>query len=324
MINYLIRRICYAIPILLAVNLFTFALFFMVNSPDEMARMQLGDKYVDAEAITAWKAARGYDRPLLWNSDLQGVEQLKETLFFQHSLKLFLFEFGDSEDGRNIAEDLSSRMWPSFALALPTLVIGTFVNIVVALSMVMLRGTFYAYSMQLVCVGLLSISSVFLIIGGQYWISKVWQWVPISGYEPGGEAWRFLLLPILIGVVSGIGFGSRLYRTIFLEEANKDYMRTASAKGCSQWQAFHRHLLPNGLLPIITNVVAVIPQLFLGSLLMESFFSIPGLGSYTIDAIQGQDFAALRAVVFLGAVLYIIGLLCTDVAYSLADPRVRL
>ena len=133
-----------------------------------------------------------------------------------------------------------------------------------------------------------------------------------------------MVLPALIGVVSAIGSGSRWYRTLFLEEINKDFVRSARAKGLSEALVLAKHVFRNALIPILTGVVVVLPTLFMGSLLLESFFGIPGLGSYTIDAIQSQDFAIVRAMVFLGAVLYIVGLLLTDISYTLADPRVRL
>jgi peptide/nickel transport system permease protein len=147
--------------------------------------------------------------------------------------------------------------------------------------------------------------------------------VPISGYGGGLEAWRFLILPVLIGVVSGIGSSTRWYRTIFLEEVSKDYVRTARAKGLPETIVFFRHILRNAMIPILTGVVVVIPLLFMGSLLTESFFGIPGLGSYTIDAINAQDFAVVRSMVFIGSVLYIVGLILTDISYTLVDPRIR-
>ena len=162
------------------------------------------------------------------------------------------------------------------------------------------------------------------IIGGQFLIGKLLHLVPISGYSPGPDAIKFLILPVIIGVIGGIGSGTRWYRTIFLEEIGKDYVRTARAKGLSERTVLFKHGLRNALIPILTGVVVVLPMLFMGSLIVESFFSIPGLGSYTIDAIQGQDFAIVRCMVFLGAFLYIIGLLLTDISYTLVDPRVRL
>jgi len=148
--------------------------------------------------------------------------------------------------------------------------------------------------------------------------------VPVSGYDIGMDAIKFLVLPVLVGVVSGIGSSTRLYRTFFLEEIGKDYVRTARAKGLSELRVLFRHVLKNAMIPILTGVVVVIPLLFTGSLIMESFFGIPGLGSYTIDAINSQDFAIVRAMVFLGSVLYILGLILTDITYTLVDPRVRL
>lgn len=133
-----------------------------------------------------------------------------------------------------------------------------------------------------------------------------------------------MILPVAIGVIGGVGASSRLYRTIFLEEISKDYVRTARAKGLSELRVLFRHVLHNGMIPILTGVVVAIPTLFIGSLVMESFFGIPGLGSYTIDAIQAQDFSVVRAMVFLGAFLYIVGLILTDISYTLADPRIRL
>jgi peptide/nickel transport system permease protein len=129
---------------------------------------------------------------------------------------------------------------------------------------------------------------------------------------------------VLIGVLAGIGSSVRWYRTIFLEEMSRDHVRTARAKGLSELRVLFRHVLHNAMIPILTGVVVVIPMLFMGSLLMESFFAIPGLGSYTIDAINAQDFAVVRAMVFIGSVLYIVGLILTDLSYTLVDPRVRL
>jgi peptide/nickel transport system permease protein len=138
------------------------------------------------------------------------------------------------------------------------------------------------------------------------------------------EAAKFLILPVIVGVVGGIGTGTRLYRTFFLEEINRDYVRTARAKGLRERVVLFRHVLKNALIPILTGVVAVLPLLFMGALITESFFGIPGLGSYTIDAINRQDFAIVRAMVFLGSVLYILGLILTDISYTMVDPRVRL
>ena len=323
MLAYILRRVLYAIPILVGVNLITFALFFIVNTPDDMARMQLGMKRVTPEAIEKWKQERGYDRPLLWNAQASGSKRLTDTIFFEKSVKLFAFDFGPAEDRRDIGEEIRARMGPSLALAIPVFLVGLAVNITFALLMAFFRATYLDFWGVVLCVAMMSISTLFYIIGGQYVVSKLWNLVPISGYDGGLDAGRFVILPVLIGVVSGIGSGSRWYRTIFLEEMGRDYVRTARAKGLAESAVLFRHVLKNAMIPILTGAVVVIPLLFMGSLLTESFFGIPGLGSYTIDAIQAQDFAVVRSMVFIGSVLYIAGLLLTDLSYTLVDPRIR-
>jgi peptide/nickel transport system permease protein len=324
MLAYLIRRVLYGIPILIGVNLFTFALFFFVNSPDDMARMQLGQKRVTAEAIQKWKAERGYDKPMLYNAQARGLERVTQTIFFDKSARLFAFDFGRADDGRDISREITTRMGPSLAIAVPTFVLSLIVAIALALMLAAFRATYIDFVGVVLCIVALSISMLFYIIGGQYVISKLWNLVPISGFAGGLDGWRFVLLPTLIGVVAGVGGGIRLYRTVFLEEINKDYVRAARARGVPESRVLFRHVLRNGLIPILTGVVVAIPMLFIGSLLTESFFGIPGLGSYTIDAIQSQDFAIVRSMVFLGSVLYIAGLILTDLSYTLADPRIRL
>lgn len=324
MIAYLVRRVFYAIPTLIGVNLLTFVLFFVVNTPDDMARIQLGIKYVTPAAIERWKAEHGYDKPLLYNGQADGIDRVTSTIFFEKSVKLFAFDFGQAEDGRDIAHEITTRMGPSLAIALPVFLVGLLITVSFALMLVFFRATYLDFGGVVLCVAMMSISSLFYIIGGQYLISKLWHLVPISGYSGSFGSIRFLILPVAIGVISGIGASSRWYRTIFLEEINRDYVRTARAKGLSETTVLFRHVLKNGMLPILTGVVVVIPLLFMGSLLTESFFGVPGLGSYTIDAIRAQDFAVVRAMVFIGSVLYIVGLLLTDISYSLVDPRIRM
>jgi peptide/nickel transport system permease protein len=323
MSGYIIRRLLYAIPILIGVNLITFALFFVVNTPDDMARLQLGIKRVTPEAIEKWKAERGYDKPLLYNHQAEGVNRLTRTIFFEKSVKLFAFDFGRADDGRDIAHEISTRMGPSLAVQVPVFLLGLYVTISFALLLVLFRATYIDIWGVVLCVAMMSISSLFYIIGGQYLVSKVWRLVPISGYAEGIDAAKFLILPVVIGVIAGVGSSTRWYRTIFLEEINRDYVRTARAKGLSERLVLFRHVLRNAMIPILTGVVVVIPLLFMGALVTESFFGIPGLGSYTIDAINAQDFAVVRAMVFLGSVLYIVGLILTDISYTLVDPRVR-
>ena len=320
---YLLRRMVYGLAILVGVNVFTFGLFFFVNSPDDMARAQLGVKRVTPAAVEKWKAERGYDKPLFFNEKKSGISTMTETVFFQKSIRLFVFDFGSSDQGRNIGFDIRERMWPSLAVQLPAFAVGLAVYLSLALIMAFFRATPIDRAGVVLCVMMMSISTLFYIIGGQFLFGKLWNLVPVSGYQEGFDAVKFLLLPALIGVVAGLGGNARWYRTIFLEEIHKDYVRTARAKGLAEPRILFVHVLKNAMIPVLTGVVVVIPMLFLGALITESFFGIPGLGSYTIDAINQQDFAIVRAMVFLGAALYVAGLVLTDIAYTLVDPRVR-
>ncbi len=324
MMKYLFRRLIYALPILFAINLLTFALFFMVNTPDDIARMHLGHKHVNQQEIDDWKISHGYNLPLFVNEKKSGLNTITKTLFFEKSLLLFTFNFGVSDAGRDISHDISYRMWPSLAIALPILLFDILANIVFAMAMAFFRSTYLDLTGVVFCIILMSISSLFYIIGGQYIFGKILRLVPISGYDNGLEALKFIILPVLVAVIGELGSGARWYRSLFLEEINKDYVKTARAKGLSEGVVLFRHVLKNAMLPILTGIVVIIPSLFMGSLVLESFFGVPGLGSYIIDAIQQQDFAIVRAMVFLGSILYIAGLVLTDFSYMLVDPRVRL
>jgi len=314
----------YAVPILLGVNIITFALFFMVNSPDQMARRQLGEHRVTQEAIDKWKLDRGYASPMLWNSGRNGFDCIRDTIFFSTSARLFSFEFGQSDSGRDISADIRQRMWPSLSIAIPALFVEVLLAITLALAATLLRGSYVDRWLTIACVALMSVSSLFYIMAGQFLIAKSLRILPISGYADGLAGVKFIVLPVLVQVFASLGANVRWYRTVFLEEIERDYVRTAWAKGLSESIVMLHHVLRNALLPLLTNIVVILPGLFLGSLITESFFAIPGLGSYTIDAIQNQDFAAVRAMVFLGSLLYIAGLILTDISYAWADPRVRL
>jgi peptide/nickel transport system permease protein len=321
---YIIRRLGYGLLVLIGVNLFTFWLFFKVNTPDDIARIQLGGKRVTADAISKWKAERGYDKPLVYNGAAAGTGKVTDTIYFEKSAAMFALHFGQSDDGRDIWYEIRTRAGPSLALAIPTFIVGLAVTISFALLLALFRGSRFDFASQIGLVTMMSVSGLFFIIGGQYLFSKAWRLVPISGYDTLIDSYRFVVLPVVIGVIAGFGGATRLYRTIFIEEMGRDYVRTARAKGLSELTVMFRHVLKNGMIPILTGVVVVIPTLFMGSLVFESFFGIPGLGSYTIEAIQSQDFGIVRSMVFIGTVLLVLGLIATDISYTLVDPRVRL
>lgn len=324
MIGYIFRRIVYGFFILLGVNALTFALFFAVNTPDDMARLSIGGRYVTQQAIDSWKKERGYDVPLIFNSAAEGTGKFTETIFFRRSAPLLAGDFGLSDTGRSINTEIKERAPASLALALPTFLLGVFVSVSFALILVMVRRTRLEWAGVAMSVTVMSISALFYIIVGQWLFSKTLRWVPVSGFSEGFAMATFLVLPVAIGVFTRLGGEALLYRSMFLEESEKDYVRTARAKGVSEMRVLFRHVLGNAMLPVITSTVAVIPMLFMGSLIMENFFGIPGLGSYTIDAINAQDFSVVRAMVFLGTAAYILGLILTDVAYTVVDPRIRL
>ncbi len=324
MIRYMLRRCLYGVFILLGVNLLTFMLFFSVNTPDDMARLAIGGKYISAEAIADWKTVHGYDKPLFINTEKKGAETVTETVFWQKSVPLLFMQFGESDQGRSISGEIKSRAWPSLALALPTFLLSVFAMTASALLITLFRRTRFETGSLIFCIVLMSVSSLFYIILGQWFFARLLKLVPISGFASDARMAVFLILPVIAGLLSRFGSDTLLYRTMFLEEIGKDYVRTARAKGLSETRVLFVHILRNASLPIITSTVAALPLLFMGSLVMESFFGIPGLGSYTIDAIGNQDFAIVRSMVFLGTVLYIAGLILTDFVYTLADPRVKL
>ncbi len=320
MTAYLIRRVGYGAATVVGVLLFLFALFFLYASPQDMARRALGEKAPRA-AIEQWIANHGYDRPALWNP-----ERPTETLLFEHFRRMLTFDFGRSDaDDTPIADRLAEGIGPSLSLTLPLFGLGLLLSVALALFVAYFRETYIDRAGLILCVLTMSISILLYIIAGQFLIARVLKWFPISGFDPSPSvAARFLALPVLIGVLASFGEAARFYRTVFLEEMGRDYVRTARAKGCGDARVMGVHVLRNAAIPILTRVVVAIPFLFTGSILLESFFGIPGLGSMTVEAIHANDFATLRVMVFLGALGFIAGQVLTDVCYVLADPRVRL
>lgn len=325
MFRYIIRRLLYVLPTLLGVNVLVFALFFLVNTPDDMAREALGEKASSPERIASWKASRGYDLPLFWNEAAPGTGKVTRTVFWTKSLSLLWGDFGRSDMTREqIAPALRSRVLPSVCVALPVFLTTLLLNVVLAMQSARRRGGAFDVGVQLSCVVLMSVSSLIYIIAGQYVFAKVLRLTPVSGFLPGRDLALFLALPVVTGVISSLGGGVRLYRTLFLEEIGRDYVRTARAKGLAETRILYVHVLRNALIPMVTNIPLQLLMLMTGNMLLENFFSIPGLGGYTINALRAQDFAIVRTMVFLGSVLYMLGMLLSDICYSLVDPRVRL
>ncbi|MBV8037001.1 ABC transporter permease [Roseateles sp.] len=326
MLGFVLRRLGYGLAILVGVNLFTFILFFSVNTPDDMARLNIGGKRVTQEQIEKWKTERGYDKPLYYDAGKAGAQRVTHTILWERSVSLFALDFGrsDARQAINIGHEIKVRMGVSLQLALPLFILQVIVSVAFALLLVFFRHSRIDFWGVVLCVLMLSISSLFYIIVGQFLFARLLKLVPMNGFAPGLDAAKFLALPILLSLLSRLGGEARLYRAMFLEEMGKDYVRTARAKGLSEGRVLGRHVLRNALIPIITSAGSYLPYVFLGSLVFESFFGIPGLGAFVIEAITGQDFAIVRTMVFLGALLYIASNALIDIAYTWVDPRVRL
>jgi peptide/nickel transport system permease protein len=334
MLNYLVRRLLYAPVIIAGVMLVTFVIFFVVQKPEMMARTILG-KRATPQSTYAWLHTRGYDKPLFLNVGQKrnapdgqpyASQGMFDTIFFNQLWKLATFDLGVSDvTGRELNQVFKEGAVPSLALMLPAYFTGFVMAVGLALHLVFVRNSALDTAGVFTCVALMSIPPMVYIIFGQAVIALGLNYFPAFGFDmKGWNAARFLMLPVALIVVMHLGYDTRLYRAIFLEEMGQDYVRTALAKGVSGSRLLLVHVLKNGMIALITLVVAHLPLLILGSLLVENFFGIPGLGNLLVSAIQTSDLAVVRATTFLTSILYIIGLTITDICYALVDPRIRL
>ncbi len=213
---------------------------------------------------------------------------------------------------------------PSLTLTVPIFIMGLILGISLSLMVAYFRATYLDLWVVVVCVAFMSVSILVYILAGQWLFAQHMRLFPVYGYSYSIRMVKFLLLPVGIAVVSGLGSDVRFYRMILLEEVGRDYVRTARAKGVSERVILFKHVLKNAMIPILTRTVLAIPFLFMGALLLERFFGIPGLGNMTVNAINQGDTAVIAAMVYLGALLFVLGNLATDISYTLVDPRVRL
>jgi peptide/nickel transport system permease protein len=318
--RWLLRRTAWGAATVLGVLLFLFLLFFVYAKPQDVARRALGEK-APPEVIAQWLANHGYDKPAFWNP-----AHPLDTMLADHYRRMLTFDFGKSDaDDVPIAKRLRHGVGPSLSLTVPLFLLGLPLALALALGVAFFRDSYIDRVGVVACVLAMSVSMLIYILAGQYLIGRLLRWFPISGFDPDPSVIaRFVALPLLVGLLAGVGSEVRFYRAVFVEETGRDYVRTARAKGAGDGRVMARHVLPNAAIPILTNAVMEIPFLFTGAILLESFFGIPGLGSITVDAINANDFATLRVMVYLGALLFVAGQIATDVAYTLADPRVRL
>lgn len=323
MLNYLLRRILYLIPIVFGVMALTFVLFYVVQTPRTMALRMLGPKAKE-QAIENWLERRGYNKPVFLNT--RTGEKLWDSQFANYVKSLAMFDLGRSDaNGEPIVDMFKRGAIPSLLITLPAFVLGITLAVMTALFLVFVRESLLDLTGTILCVVSMSIPIMVYVIFGQWLFAVALKYVPVFGFNlEGWSTLRFLALPICIMAFAGIGSEIRLYRAIFLDEIRQDYIRTAQAKGLSPQRVLLVHVLKNGMISLITLVVAALPLLIMGSLVIEDFFGIPGLGNLAINAIRSADFAVVRANVYLGSLLYLTGLLLTDICYALVDPRIRL
>jgi peptide/nickel transport system permease protein len=307
---YIVRRLLYVIPILLGTTFLLFLLFNIVPSDPALAR---AGKHATAETIASIRAQMGLDKA--WY--LQYFDLLKQIV---------TLDFGRSwTTNQSVMDMIYEGAGTSFSLGFPALLISTAISIVIGLFIALYRGTLIDKTVVALSVAFQSISLLVYILAGQYVLAYLWGLFPISGYDPSWAGrWYYLSLPMGIFVFLSVAPELRFYRTVFLDELYQDYVRTARSKGLGMKTILLRHVLKNAMIPILTNLVIVLPFLILGSVLIESFFQIPGLGDLTVKAITNDDRPVLITVTILGTVAYVIFNLLSDILYAVVDPRVQL
>ena len=316
MLRYAVRRLLELIPTTVGILLLTFVLFNVVGGSS--AQVVLGKNATKA-SIEAFNKRYGYDKPLILNT--RTGESAFDSQFFNFIKNVAKGDFGMSTEHREPVMDVLKRgVGPTLSLTVPMVVLGTLLGLALALGCAALRGGVFDRGVLVMSTVLMSVNYVVWVLAGQFFLAYKWRLFPIWGYENA----FYLALPVLIGVLSSLGVDIRFFRTAVLDEIYKPYVRTARAKGLSGTTILVKHVLRNSLIPIVTYISLSIPYLFTGSLLLETFFGIPGLGSVSLNAINSADLAVVRAVVLLGALLYQVVNLVTDLAYAALDPRVRL
>jgi peptide/nickel transport system permease protein len=314
---YIIRRLLSVIPITLGVVLLTFLLFRVVGGNPAY---RLAGKNATPAKIEQITKARGYDKPYFLNFQ-NFPRQLLDAQFPRLINKLVHGDFGESITTKEKVSDiLLDGVGPSLCITVPLFFLNLALAIALALVAAYFRNTWVDRSLVVFAVMGMSVSSLVYIMVAQYWLASEWRLFPVWGFE--GP--QYIVLPVLIGLVGGVGGSVRFYRTIMLDEMYQDYVRTARAKGVSPQRILFSHVLRNALIPILTNVIVALPFLYVGSLLLETFFGIPGLGRQLVMAIQNGDEDVIYAETFLGSLLFVVANILTDIAYTWADPRIRL
>jgi peptide/nickel transport system permease protein len=334
MFAYIVRRILWTFPIVLGVMLITFVLFRYV-APDPAVRW--AGKFKSEAQLAAIRHEAGTDIPKWinpadatagWHSE-GGIGSRSAAalggLFNSQFVRILTFRFPISLKYHESVWRLFGRAAPvSLAIQLPAFIVELALQLILALFVAANRGRSADYTVTFVAVLGMSVPSLSIYMAAQWLFGARLRWFPIAGWSVWPNWIAFAVLPIIVTVIGGIGGGTRFYRTIILEEINADYVRTARAKGVPRGAVLMVHVMRNVMIPIVTNTVTALPGLFLGALLLESLFQIPGLGGALVDAVHNEDSSIVMSLVYISSVTYCIMLLLTDIAYTMVDPRVRL
>ncbi len=311
MTTYIIRRLLYTVPIVVGVLLLTFTLFTLVGGD---ISIEIAGKNATPQTINEIREEYGLNKPLFLSWDSQFINHFKNAL---------TFNFGRARDREPVIDKIKRGAGPSLSLMVPMFIGEVVISISLALVIAFVRGSKWDVMAVVLCVAGMSIPYLSFILFGQYFLAYKWGFFPVF-FSPDLSPPQYVALPVLIGIVTGLGGNLRFYRTVMLDEMRSDYVRTAFAKGLNTSRVLFKHVLKNAMIPIITQVVLAIPFLFLGSLLLERFFGIPGLGYLMIEAIGSRDYFVINAMTYISAILFVVFNVITDICYALVDPRISL
>lgn len=311
MTTYIIRRLLYTIPIVFGVLLLTFTLFSVVGGD---ISVEIAGKDASRQTIDEIRHEYGLDKPQFLSWDSQFIRHFKNAL---------TFDFGRARDREPVIDKIKRGVGPSLALTVPIFLGVVIISVGLSVVVAFVRGTVWDILAVVICVAGTSVPYLSFILFGQYFLAYKWGFFPVF-FSPDLSMARNVALPVLIGIAAGLGGNLRFYRTVMLDEMQSDYVRTAFAKGLTTRRVLFKHILKNAMIPVITRVVLAIPFLFLGSLLLERFFGIPGIGYLMVEAIGSRDYFVIGAMTYISAILFVAFNLITDICYVLVDPRVCL
>ena len=322
---YIIRRLLYFLPVWLGVFLLTFSIFHL-RDPLTLAAVQLPQAPLDR--LQAWVRNHNYHLPRFVNLESDAHTERADgrvhpefaerpwyhSQFFISLRQLLTFDLGADRTSKPIAESLRERVGPTLTIMLPALFFTTLFSLLLALVSAYLKDTPLDRVAVFVGIAGLSIALPVYILAAQYVFGRWLPIVPVYGH---------VLLPIVIAVFASLGAQMRFYRSVFLEQMGLDYVRSARARGVPETRVLRDHVLRNSWIPVITQVALAFPFLITGSVLLEQFFGIPGMGDWMYSALISQDFQVIKALVYLGSFVYMLSALLTDLAYALVDPRIK-